>query len=80
MTTVRTAGPTPSGGLQGFDGEVLEPGDASYEAARSATLRPDDPQLILRPRHGHDVQRAVRYAAASDAELAVRGVDTASPG
>lgn len=56
-------------------GEVLEPGDEGYEAARRVWNATVDkrPAVIVRCQGAADVSQAVQYARDDDLELAVRG-------
>ena len=56
-------------------GEVMEPGDAGYEAARAAynAMATGRPVLILRPADLPDIIAAVRWAAESGLPIGVRG-------
>ncbi|MEV5963117.1 FAD-binding oxidoreductase [Kribbella sp. NPDC051952] len=56
-----------------FGGDIIEPGDAAYEAASRTVLVGGTPAQVLRPTNLHDVQAAVRFAAAAGIPLAVRG-------
>ena len=59
---------------KGFDGELVRPGDAAYDAARRAWNAMVDkrPALIARPRGTADVVAAIRFARKHDLEVAVR--------
>ncbi len=63
----------PVTGPVGFAGEIITPESADYEMASRNALRGGAPASILRPADAADVQRAVRWAAASGLPLAVRG-------
>src|SRR3954451_25211070 len=56
-------------------GEVIEPGDAGYEAARAAynAMATGRPVSILRPADLSDIIAGVRWAAESDLAIGVRG-------
>src|SRR5689334_16792367 len=56
-------------------GEVLEPGDGGYEAARAAynAMATGRPVSILRPADLSDIIAAVRWAAESGLAIGVRG-------
>ena len=56
-------------------GEILEPGDGAYEVARAAynAMATGRPVAILRPADLPDIVAAVRWAAASDLAIGVRG-------
>jgi FAD/FMN-containing dehydrogenase len=56
-------------------GEVIEPQDGSYEAARAAynAMATGRPVCIFRPGDVHDIVAAVRWAAESDLLIGVRG-------
>ena len=64
---------TPRPLLHDFDGDVIEPDDAAYDAARRTALAWGTPSLVLRPAHVADVQAAVAHAARSGLALSVRG-------
>jgi FAD/FMN-containing dehydrogenase len=57
-----------------FDGEIVRPSDADYEAARRAWNGMVDkrPVLVVRPRGTADVVAAVRFARGHQLEIAVR--------
>jgi len=59
----------------GFDGEIIAPSDAAYDAARRPWNATVDrrPALILRPRGTADVVAGIRFARAQGLEIAVRG-------
>ncbi|MGV2982360.1 FAD-binding oxidoreductase [Microbacterium sp. AGC85] len=59
--------------LESFTGEIITPGSPDYRTAARTALAFAEPALILRPIDVEDVQRAVRFAAASDLPVAVRG-------
>lgn len=63
-------------------GEILRPGDAAYEAARRLWNGAVDrrPAMIARCRTADEVAAAVRMAAASGVEIAVRGGGHSIPG
>ncbi len=63
-------------------GEVLRPGDAGYDAARAIWNGAIDrhPAVIARCRNSMEVAAAVRFAAANDLLLAVRGGGHSIPG
>ena len=56
-------------------GEILEPGDEAYEAARAAynAMATGRPACILRPADLPDIVAAVRWAAESGLAIGVRG-------
>src|SRR5262249_41643915 len=58
----------------GFKGEVIRPGDTSYDEARSVYNGSIDrrPTLIVRPRGAADVIDAVKYARANGLALGVK--------
>src|SRR5438046_902426 len=58
-----------------FSGQVLEPADEGYEAARRVhnALIDRRPALIARCQGAADAADAVRFARASDLEICVRG-------
>jgi FAD/FMN-containing dehydrogenase len=58
---------------RGFDGDLIEPGAAEYEAASRSVLASGSPALVLRPASVADVQAGVRFAAESGLVLSVRG-------
>ena len=55
-----------------FGGDIIEPGDAAYEAASRTVLAQGSPAYVLRPASVGDVQAAVRCAAATELPLSVR--------
>jgi FAD/FMN-containing dehydrogenase len=63
-----------------FDGDIIEPGDPAYDAASRVVLASGSPDLVLRPSSAAGVQAAVRFAAASEHPLAVRGGGHSFPG
>lgn len=56
-----------------FDGDIVEPGHADYEAAARSVLADGRPAYVLRPVSTEDVQAAVRFAAGTGLALSVRG-------
>ncbi|WP_328989981.1 FAD-binding oxidoreductase [Kribbella sp. NBC_01245] len=56
-----------------FSGDIIEPGAAEYEAASRALLAAGTPVYVLRPHSVGDVQAGVRFAAAAELVLSVRG-------
>jgi FAD/FMN-containing dehydrogenase len=56
-----------------FGGDIIEPGDAGYEAAARSRLVAGSPAYVLRPKTVADVQAAVRFASGSGLALSVRG-------
>jgi FAD/FMN-containing dehydrogenase len=56
-----------------FGGDIIEPGAADYESARSSVLASGTPAYVLRPASVEDVQAAVRFAAGAGRVLSVRG-------
>lgn len=60
-----------------FTGEILQPGDEGYAAARAAAVWNGDitrhPGLLVRPTSNADVVAAVRFARDQDIPLSVRG-------
>ncbi|MGW2095854.1 FAD-binding oxidoreductase [Promicromonospora sukumoe] len=56
-----------------FGGDIIEPGDAGYEAAARSRLVAGSPAYVLRPKAVADVQAAVRFASGSGLALSVRG-------
>ena len=59
--------------LDGFTGTIISPESPDYAQAARAVLAIAEPAVVLRPADAADVQRAVRFAAASDRPLVVRG-------
>jgi FAD/FMN-containing dehydrogenase/alkanesulfonate monooxygenase SsuD/methylene tetrahydromethanopterin reductase-like flavin-dependent oxidoreductase (luciferase family) len=51
---------------------AVEPGDRSYARVRHTYIHPGRPGLVLRPTTPEEVARALAYARAQDAPLAVR--------
>ncbi len=80
MTETSVAGPIDLGDTaiadlrKTFDGEIVRPSDAQYEAARRAWNGMVDkrPAVVVRPRGTADVVAAVRFARAHELEIAVR--------
>ena len=68
--------------IPGFDGMVIGPGEAGYDAARAIWNAMHDrwPALILRPRSAPDVAAAIAYARAKGLLIAVRGGGHSMPG
>jgi FAD/FMN-containing dehydrogenase len=60
---------------ESFDGELIRPDDAAYEAARQIwnAMWDRHPALIARPTGTADVVAAIRFARAAGMEIAVRG-------
>ncbi len=56
-----------------FGGDIIEPGAADYESARSSVLASGTPAYVLRPASVADVQAAVGFAAGAGLVLSVRG-------
>lgn len=56
-----------------FSGDIIEPGDAEYEAVGRSRLAAGSPAYVLRPGSTDDVRAAVRFAAGSGLTLSVRG-------
>ena len=56
-----------------FGGDIIEPGDAEYEAVGRSKLAAGSPAYVLRPGTTDDVRAAVRFAAGSGHTLSVRG-------
>src|SRR4051794_20755806 len=77
MTLTRPSLDTVSGG---FDGDIIEPGDAEYETARRSLFAAGSPAHVLRPASVRAVQAGVRFAARAGLALAVRGGGHAFPG
>jgi FAD/FMN-containing dehydrogenase len=73
MTAIGTGALTAFG--QDFDGEVVLPGSADYEAARLVWNAMIDrrPALVARCDSVEDVSRAIRFAREEDLAIAVRG-------
>lgn len=63
----------PATGPAAFAGEVITPESDGYVEASRNALTIGAPAVILRPADAADVQRAVRFAAASGRRIAVRG-------
>lgn len=63
-----------------FSGDIIEPGQAEYESASRSLLAAGTPVYVLRPHSVGDVQASVRFAAAAELALAVRGGGHAFPG
>ena len=65
---------TTLGLADGFKGELIRPGDANFDVARSvySGLIDRRPALIVRPRGAADVIDAVNYAREQGLALAVR--------
>jgi FAD/FMN-containing dehydrogenase len=63
-----------------FSGDILEPGDADYEAASRSILVVGTPIHVLRPASVSDVQAGVRFAAATGLPLSVRSGGHGFPG
>lgn len=59
--------------IENFNGDIIEPGAAEYEAASRSVLAFGSPAYVLRPESAADVQAAVRFAAGAGLALAVRG-------
>src|SRR3954454_597561 len=66
----------------GFAGEIVRPGDASYDAARAVWNSMIDrrPALIVRPTDTADVVAALRYAREQELVVAVRSGGHSIPG
>ncbi len=79
MTTDLTTHTSPNAAsrveIPGFRGELIEPGDAGYDAARAVYNGAIDryPRLVARCVDAADVMAAVRAARAADLTIAVRG-------
>lgn len=63
-----------------FSGDIIEPGQAEYESASRSLLAAGTPVYVLRPHSVGDVQAGVRFAAAAELALAVRGGGHGFPG
>ncbi|WP_328323814.1 FAD-binding oxidoreductase [Kribbella sp. NBC_00382] len=59
--------------VQGFGGDVIEPGGAEYEAVSGSVVVPGSPAYVLRPVSVADVRAGVRFAVDTGLKLAVRG-------
>ncbi|UYO97376.1 FAD-dependent oxidoreductase [Microbacterium sp. M28] len=59
--------------LEGFAGTIITPDSPEYASAARTALGTAHPAIVLRPADVVDVQRAVRFAAASDRPLVIRG-------
>lgn len=59
--------------IPGFTGEIVRPGDDGYPSASRTALAVGTPSIVLRPRDEEEVRHAVRWAAGSGLEIAVRG-------
>jgi FAD/FMN-containing dehydrogenase len=57
----------------GFDGDIIEPGDAEYELVSGVKLAAGNPAYVLAPASVDGVQAAVRFASDAGLALAVRG-------
>ncbi|GAB2502429.1 LLM class flavin-dependent oxidoreductase [Nocardiopsis aegyptia] len=57
---------------EGLRSTAVEPGDRSYARVRHTYIHPGRPGLVLRPTTPEEVARALAYARAQDAPLAVR--------
>ncbi|MGW7686613.1 FAD-binding oxidoreductase [Kribbella sp. NPDC054772] len=66
--------------VEGFGGTIVAPSDEGYDIAARTVLVGGSPAYVLRPASVEDVQKAVRYAAASGLPLAVRGGGHSFPG
>ena len=63
-----------------FGGDIIEPGEAGYEAASRSVLASGSPAYVLRPKSAGDVQAGVRFAAETGLVLSVRGGGHGFPG
>ena len=65
-----------------FDGEVVLPGDATYDAARAVWNGMVDrrPAIVLRPTNAGEVASALRFAREQDLAVAVRSGGHSLPG
>jgi len=63
-------------------GQVIEPGDAEYEAARKVhnAMIDKSPRAIVRPQSAEDVAVAVNFARENSLDLAIRGGGHSVPG
>ncbi|MFI6316478.1 FAD-binding oxidoreductase [Nonomuraea sp. NPDC050556] len=66
--------------IDGFNGDIIEPGAAEYDAASRTVLAFGSPAYVLRPESAEDVQAAVKFAAGAGLPLAVRGGGHSFPG
>lgn len=65
---------------QNFSGEVILPGDAPYEQARTTLTRKGTPAIVLRVRSAADVAATIRYARNNSLLLSVKGGGHSTPG
>jgi FAD/FMN-containing dehydrogenase len=63
-----------------FGGDIIEPGEASYDSASRTVLATGHPAYVLRPKSVRDVQAGVRFAAGAGLVLSVRGGGHSFPG
>ena len=65
-----------------FDGEIVLPGDATYDAARAVWNGMVDrrPAIVLRPTNAGEVASALRFAREQDLAVAVRSGGHSLPG
>jgi hypothetical protein len=66
--------------VEGFVGDIIEPGAAEYESASRSVLAVGSPAYVLRPKSVEDVQAGVRFAAEAGLVLSVRGGGHSFPG
>jgi FAD/FMN-containing dehydrogenase len=63
-----------------FCGDIIEPGDATYDAVSRSVLATGSPFFVIRPQDESDVRAAVRAAARTGLALSVRGGGHSFPG
>src|SRR5262245_15539100 len=63
-----------------FGGDIIEPGEADYEAASRSVFATGSPTYVLRPKTVSDVAAGVRFAADAGLALSVRGGGHSFPG
>ena len=56
-----------------FGGDIIEPGDAAYDAASRTVLATGSPAYVLRPASAAEVRAGVTFAREAGLRLAVRG-------
>ena len=56
-----------------FGGDIIEPGDAAYDAASRTVLTPGSPAYVLRPGTVADVQAGLAFAREAGLPLSIRG-------
>jgi FAD/FMN-containing dehydrogenase len=74
-TTVNSAGRSAAPSVRGFEGQILMPGDAVYDQARSVWNAIVDrrPAIIMRCTSASDVAAAVRFGREQSMDIGVRG-------